>query len=254
MTWQTDTVAAALADPPRALLRGASLFLDFDGTLVEFAPRPDAVVVEARVRRVLVELQTLLAGRVAIVTGRPAAEVAAFFPDMALAIGGSHGSEILWPGGGADEGERPEWIADAAVRGQGLADVHPGVMIEVKPFGIAIHYRAAPEAEATCRALAEELAGPDVHLQPGKMVIELRQAGADKGSAVAAFLADPRMAGTRPIVLGDDLTDEAAFAAAAARGGAGVLVGPERETAAQYRLEGVTATLDWLEAAMEAMR
>ena len=251
---QTDTVAAALAAPPRDLLRGASLFLDFDGTLVELAPRPDAVVVDARVLRLLTALQEALAGRVAIVTGRPAAEVATFFPESLLAIGGSHGSEILWPGETGATGDRPGWIADAAARARALAEAHPGVLVEVKPFGIALHYRAAPEAEAACRALAEELAGPDVHLQPGKMVIELRQAGSDKGSAVAAFLADPRMAGTRPIVLGDDLTDEAAFTAAAERGGAGVLVGPERETAARYRLDDVTTTLDWLEQAMEAIR
>jgi trehalose 6-phosphate phosphatase len=78
------------------------------------------------------------------------------------------------------------------------------------------------------------------------MVAELRLPGADKGDAVRRFMADPKMAGTTPIFLGDDVTDEAGFAAAAELGGWGVLVGDTPVTAAHYRLEDVTAVHDWL--------
>jgi trehalose 6-phosphate phosphatase len=80
------------------------------------------------------------------------------------------------------------------------------------------------------------------------MVVELRPAGADKGDAVRAFMSEPVFAGARPVFMGDDLTDEHAFSAVAALGGAGILVGPERETAAKYRLAGVAAVAEWLEA------
>jgi trehalose 6-phosphate phosphatase len=89
----------------------------------------------------------------------------------------------------------------------------------------------------------------DLHLQPGKMMIEVRTGGGDKGTAIRALMREPDMVGRRPLFMGDDLTDEPGFVAAQELGGAGILVGEPRETAARYRLEGVEATLAWLEAA-----
>lgn len=235
--------------PPPSLLRAASLFLDFDGTLVELAPRPDAVVVGARVERVLCALGERLEGRVAIVSGRPVAEIRGLLGGVRLAVSGSHGLELDWADGRSLTPEPPGWLPAALRRAEALRGRHPGVVIEAKPFGVALHYRQAPAAEADCRALAEQLAGEDRLLQPGKMVFEVRAAGSDKGSALRAFMAEPPMAGSRPVFIGDDATDEPAFAVAAELGGAGILVGPERDSAARFRLEGVAATLDWLEAA-----
>ena len=82
------------------------------------------------------------------------------------------------------------------------------------------------------------------------MVAELRPAGANKGDALKALMREPRFMGARPLFVGDDLTDEHAFGAAAELGGEGILVGPPRETAARYRLELVKAVADWLEAAL----
>ena len=65
-------------------------------------------------------------------------------------------------------------------------------------------------------------------------------------------MAEPPFAGATPIMFGDDLTDEHAFRAAEALGGFGVLVGPMRDTAARYRLDGVPQVLDWLEAVADA--
>ncbi len=81
------------------------------------------------------------------------------------------------------------------------------------------------------------------------MVVEIRPPGADKGDAVRAFMTEPDFAGARPVFVGDDLTDEDAFAAAAAMGGAGILVGPARETAARWRLADVAAVIEWLDEA-----
>lgn len=83
-------------------------------------------------------------------------------------------------------------------------------------------------------------------VQAGKMVLELRPRGADKGDALRAFMAEPEFAGARPVFVGDDVTDEDAFEAAAAMGGGGILVGAERATAAQWRLPDVSSVERWL--------
>ncbi len=244
----TETTEA-LITPPLSLLHGASLFSDFDGTLVELAARPDAVIVNDRLRALLRRLDRVLDGRIAIVSGRNADQIAAFLPDAPLSISGSHGIELRRPGRPDRAVDTPAWIEQAARDAEALRQAHPGVLVEVKPFGIAFHYRAAPDAEAACIALAKTLAAPDRHIQPGKMVVEVRLAGGDKGSALQGFMAEPDMAGTRPIFLGDDLNDEPGFRVAAELGGAGILVGTARESAARYRLEDVPAMIAWLEAA-----
>src|SRR3546814_12002490 len=88
-----------------------------------------------------------------------------------------------------------------------------------------------------------------LEIQKGKMVVELRPGGADKGDAVRAFMAEPEFAGARPVFVGDDVTDEHAFEAVAEMGGAGILVGPQRRSAAGYRLNDVAAVAAWLQEA-----
>lgn len=233
--------------PPGGLLRGASLFLDFDGTLVDLAPTPDGVIVGEHLRDLLATLSDRLGGRIAILSGRSVAEIAAFLHPVAIAIGGSHGLELRRIDGGHDAPDRPDGLDGVIDRMKAFAADWPGVLVEEKPLGAALHYRGAPEAEAACRRLAHEAAElTGLALQPGKMVFELKPEGGDKGRALGLFMADPLFQGTRPIFLGDDLTDEPGFAAAAAAGGAGILIGEPRETAATWRLDGVEAVLAWL--------
>jgi trehalose 6-phosphate phosphatase len=131
-----------------------------------------------------------------------------------------------------------------------LASERAGLIVEDKPLGAALHYRQTPEAEAACVELASALAEEHgLHLQPGKMMVEVRTPGGDKGSAIERLMREPDLQGARPIFMGDDVTDEPGFAAAAGLGGAGILVGDERPTAALYRLDGVASALAWLEAA-----
>ena len=239
--------------PPIDLLRGASLFLDFDGTLVEIAERPDAVVVDAPLMTLLSELGDKLDGRLAIVSGRPCAEIDALFGDHPFSVGGSHGLEMRWSDGRLAAPAPPAGLDRVVARMRLLAEAYPAILIEKKPFSVALHYRGAPDAEADALALAERLAADTgLSLQIGKMVVELRLAGADKGAALDAFMAERPMRGTRPVFIGDDVTDEAAFAAAARAGGHGILVGA-RPTAAHYVLADVPATRAWLKAAGEAL-
>ncbi|WCT74258.1 trehalose-phosphatase [Sphingomonas naphthae] len=240
-----------IAPPPADLLAGASLFLDFDGTLVEMAPRPDAVVVDEPLRLLMRDLLRALDGRLAIITGRSIAQIGGLFGDLRTAVSGSHGLEFCWADGRRAAPDAPAWLPGAYVQARALAEANEGVVIEEKPFGVALHYRLRPEAEAACHALATAIAeqGGGV-LQPGKMMVEVRPAGDDKGSAVRRFMADPAMAGTVPIFIGDDLTDEPAFVAARELGGHGILVGPDRDTAANFALGSVSETLAWLRAAL----
>lgn len=238
----------ASAVPPASLLAGASLFLDFDGTLVEIAERPDAVQVDERLAALMRRLDTRLAGRLVVISGRPAGQIRDLF-GAPLAVVGSHGMEFL----GAGPASPPERSAslDAVVSAMTeLAKRREGVIVEDKPIGVALHFRLCPAAEDECVRLASVLAEEhDLHLQPGKMMVEVRAAGGDKGTAIRSLMREPDMAGTRPVFMGDDLTDEPGFAVAEELGGAGILVGEDRATAASYRLAGVAATLAWLEAA-----
>ena len=245
--------APVLPPPSREILVDASLFLDFDGTLAEIAPHPGAVVVENRLRTLLARLDATLDGRIAIVSGRPVSQLQQLLGLTTLSMAGSHGTELYWPDGTSSQPERPESLGPVIQEFTRLQKAHLGIVIERKPFGVALHYRGEPQAEAACRQLATSLAAStELTLQAGKMVFELRLPGADKGAALKSLMARPNLAGTLPVFIGDDDTDEPAFRAVAELGGAGILVGPVRPTAARYRLPDVAATLAWLEAACEA--
>ncbi len=235
-----------------SLLDDASLFLDFDGTLVDLVDRPDQVVADPELRALLADLDTRMEGRLAVISGRSIAQLDAMLGAVAqqLALAGSHGCEQRHQGE-LSQPERPASLDRAAERLIPFVDRHPGALIETKSYGVALHYRLRPEAEEEAAALAVELARDlGLQLQAGKMMVELRVPGCDKGDAVRRLTAQAPMKGSRPIVIGDDRTDENAFLAAATMGGASILVGPPRETAAQYRLDDPRAVRAWLREAL----
>uniref|UniRef100_UPI0035CC6173 trehalose-phosphatase n=1 Tax=uncultured Sphingomonas sp. TaxID=158754 RepID=UPI0035CC6173 len=240
----------ALPKPPAALLRCASLFLDFDGTLVSLVARPDLVSVDAHLANLVARLDTYLEGRVALLSGRSVENISELFGDVGLAIAGSHGAEMRWRDGTKSFPERPAALDRIHATMTEFAHSKTGLLVETKPLGVALHYRGAPEMEMAAHALAGALSEETgLHLQTGKMMVELRLGGADKGSALRRLMERSPMAGHRPVFLGDDDTDEPAMAAAAALGGAGILVGAPRPTNAQYGLPDVAATISWLETA-----
>ena len=234
--------------PPIELLRGASLFLDFDGTLVDLAPTPDAVRVSSELADLLSRLQRCLDGRLAILTGRAAAEVGNLLGPVELAVGGHHGLESR----GGQIVERPEMLDSVVSDLRQLEIEYPGVLVEDKPLGVALHYRQAPHAEDACRSAVQAAARRSgLEIQPGKMVFELKPQGANKGDALGAMMAEPPFAGSRPVFIGDDLTDEPAFEAAQDMGGAGILVGDRAPTSARFALASVDEALAWLGQACE---
>ncbi len=244
---------AALGPPP--LSRGDALFIDFDGTLVEIAATPDRIEVVAGIPALLQRVAGRLGGALAVISGRPLAELAHFLPGYAGATAGIHGLERRTVSG-AIERPPPDPAIDLVWPSlRQFAAVTQGVLIEDKGLAIAIHYRGRPELAEACRRMAEQavvLSQSRLAALPGKMVIELRPTAADKGRAVHAFLAEPEFRGRRPVFVGDDRTDEAGFAAVNRLGGVSIRVGAEGESLARYRLNGVDAVIGWLESFLAA--
>ncbi|MDX3899768.1 MAG: trehalose-phosphatase [Sphingobium sp.] len=241
----SDSTPPALAAPPPALLAGAALFLDFDGTLVPITDRPDGVQVDGDLLALLHRLRDRLNGRLAIVSGRSVATLRGLgFDDFLLA--GTHGLEFARPGCPAHAPSRLAAIDAAEAAMEAFIADKPGLLVERKSISVALHFRAAPQWAAACETVATRLAVDGLVIQHGKMLFELRPGGADKGSAVQALMRDAPMAGGVPLFIGDDVTDEAGFAAAADLGGAGILVGAQRSTRAAWGLEQVAAVRHYL--------
>lgn len=233
--------------PPRADL---AWFFDIDGTVAELVASPDAVAIDPGIARLLALLHTRSRGALALVSGRPIAEIDRLLPGTRYPAAGQHGIERRDAHGVTSRaGERSPALAVAHAALADLVHRHPGLRLEVKGHSLALHYRQAPRlasyAHRAMRQLRATL-GESFHLQPGKRVIELLPIGNDKGTAVAAFMAEPPFAGRTPVFVGDDLTDEHAFEIVNEAGGYSVKVGSGR-TVARFRLANVGAVRHWLE-------
>jgi trehalose 6-phosphate phosphatase len=232
-------------------LSAIALFLDVDGTLLEIAAKPQAVSVPEALRQRLRALFLASGGAVALVSGRALTDLDALFAPLTLPSAGLHGFEHRGASGAYRRRPPPSAAALESARGAmlHLARQHAGLLVEDKQFALALHYRDAPQLEEVVVAAMREVGvrvADDLELQRGKMVVELRPAGATKAQAVAAFLQEPPFAGRLPVFIGDDLTDEPAFELVNHRGGLSAVVNAARPSAARARLADVTAVRDWL--------
>ena len=237
----------------RIAVSQAALFLDLDGTLAPFAPTPEAVVpVPARTETVRRACEAL-SGRVAVISGREITDVDRILEQASPHVAGVHGLQRRTSAGETiSAAPHPELTAVHEIL-EAFATAWPGMRVENKGLSVAVHFRGHPAAAGSVGQLVRRLAmTTGLRLQEGDMVAELRTPGADKGDAVRSFLAEPRFAGGVPLYLGDDLTDEAGFAAAFDAGGAGILVGAPRSTSALGRLEGPEAALRWIDDSLDA--
>jgi trehalose 6-phosphate phosphatase len=225
---------------------GDALLLDFDGTLAELGPDPDAIFPAPGLDAALGRLAHRLDGAVALLSGRDIRDLARRTPATVWRAGG-HGLELLAPLALPAETPPPH-LPDVVLAPLRAAAGTPGVRLELKGPVAALHWRAAPAAEAACRAAAEAAArlAPGLVTQAGKMVVEVKPAAAHKGTALRALAAQPPFAGRRLIYFGDDTTDEDAIEAALALGGLGVKVGPG-ESAAPLRASDPAEVRAWLE-------
>lgn len=210
----------------------AGVLLDFDGTLSEIAPTPDA----ARAIDGAGETLEALARRfrtVAVISGRRAAEVADRLARPAgVRVFGLYGLEDERGPVGPNARERLEAARRALPDVERAAALVPGALVEPKGVQVAVHYRASPEPEHARRVLVTRLSevGREhaFELLEGKRVVELAPAGAPtKGTVVTSLARDERL--ERVLYAGDDLADLDAFDAVASLGGVRVAV-RSRET------------------------
>ena len=238
--------AADLPPPPADLLERASLFVDFDGTLVDFAPHPDQVRVDDALRDLLVRLAAYLGGRLAVISGRPLDQLARLLSPLMLPLVGSHGLEWRLPDGREIRPPADPALDGAVERARVFATTH-GLGLEVNPYGVALHSRLVPDkAEAASDFFATLAATTGLSLQHGARVSELCTPGGDKGSGLRRMMREPLFALGRPVMVGDDLTDEHGFGAANADGGSSVHVGQSGQTLAQFAVPSVERLHQWL--------
>lgn len=218
-----------------------ALFLDFDGTLVDIAPQPDAVVVPDGLVDTLAALRECLGGALAVVSGRPIQQIDQFLAPLQLPVAGEHGAERR---DSAGEVTLLPTLPLATVQEAARAMVrqHPGLRLEIKRGSVALHYRQAPELEDPCVSAMHDAVNqtPGLVLLRGKMVVEAKPGGVSKGEAIEAFLQEPVFRGRMPLFAGDDTTDEAGFSVVQGLGGVGIKVG-EGASAALQRLASPAA-------------
>ncbi len=215
--------------PPTASLpvpSQAAFLLDFDGTLVDIAPTPEAVVVPERLPATLRALRALCGNALGLVSGRPIPQIDHFLPGLPYAVAGEHGIAVRHaPEAEVERAVLPAVPADWLDAAERMVAAHPGAHVERKHTGFVLHFRAVPEAAEPLRAQAEALLAGDpehrFHLQPAKMAWEVKPAGVDKESAVRLLMQRPPFAGRLPIFVGDDATDEDGIRGAVALGGVG---------------------------------
>ena len=235
--------------PPPPLSGRWALFLDVDGTLVDFADHPERVVVSAHLVPRLETLAAALGGALALVSGRRIETLDRLFAPLRLPAAGLHGlqrrraGEELPP-----DPEPPAALQDIKAHARELLARYPQALLEDKGEAIGLHWRAMPEAAADLQAFAIQALTrlPGYHLQPGDHLVELRPKRADKGDAIVAFLQEPPFMGRGPVFVGDDLTDEHGFEAVEARGGLAVLVGDRAGSVARHRLPDIASVHAWL--------
>jgi trehalose 6-phosphate phosphatase len=242
---------APLPAPPDLRVDEIALFLDVDGTLLEIEQEPGDVHVPERLCRILARLSEATGGALALVSGRSLGQLDRLFSPLRLCAAGLHGLERRNLATGVVRTEPdPAAFPPARAKLERFANDHAGVLLEDKGLTLALHYRNAPELEQEAKTLAQAVAaasGGALVLLEGKKVLELMPPGCDKGAAIAAFMAEPPFRGRRPVFAGDDVTDEAGFAAINRLGGISIRIGADAQpSAALCGHRDVSSMQDWL--------
>jgi trehalose 6-phosphate phosphatase len=234
----------------RARRERTAFFIDFDGTLVDIAPSPDAVVVPSKLAELLSRLSERTGGAVAVLTGRSLDTIDRKLGPAVLPGCGQHGLELRLPCGRSVSRDVSEMDPVRRSLTALSAEWPAGVEIEDKGLAVAVHFRAAPDAAATVArdaARAVEHAPDRFRLRHGKMVVEATLAGTSKGTALRRLMMEAPFHGRAPIVFGDDVTDDDAFDAARAFGGTSYQVGRRDGHRADFQIDGPADVLRILE-------
>ena len=208
-------VMTNLAPPIPEDLQQIAVLLDVDGTIVDLAPTPREVFVPHSLRETLERLWERTGGAVAFVSGRPISELDLLFSPLQLPAIGGHGAEFRLTAGKPPAAPRLRPL-DPGIKRRfaAIAEAGPGIILEDKGYSLALHYRLAPEKEQLVREAAAKIAAGingAIELLPGKLVVEVKQPGVTKATAVRELMTCPPFAGRHPIFIGDDVTDLGVF-------------------------------------------
>jgi trehalose 6-phosphate phosphatase len=238
--------------PPdlRDLSRSAIL-LDVDGTLLDIALTPQAVHVPDSLRPSLAAVRERVGGALALVSGRLISNLDALFAPLRLPVIGGHGAELR-PHGEGDTIDQRAYALETGLRREitAIAERHEGVLIEDKGSSIALHYRTAPKQGLglvhDIKHALEARNDPSIELLNGKAVLEIKHRGYNKGTGVRELMSFAPFNGRRPIYIGDDKTDEFAFAVMPEFDGMAVSVG-RRISWVEHCIDSPAKVRAWLD-------
>ena len=211
-----------------------ALFLDVDGTMIEFAVSPSEVIVPITLVDAIAKIEHALGGALAVVSGRTTADLDRLFRPLKLRASGVHGAEMRY-----DPSSAITTAATATVMPirlwNSLRDLlreFPDASAENKRFSFAVNYRAAPSLGPRLLEALQRFAAAESVVQlnviEANLAFDIKGGVFNKGAAIDQFLARPPFAGRAPIFIGDDWTDESGFAAVERAGGVAYSVGTER--------------------------
>jgi trehalose 6-phosphate phosphatase len=224
------------------------LFLDVDGTLIDFTDSPLGTYADNELKALLSEVAVKLGGCLALVSGRSIRYLDALFAPLRLPSAGLHGIErrgVLGETHGASFVD--EQLDGARAAMSAFVAAHPGTSLEDKGRTVAVHFRTAPHLESRIRQVMRGIAAPlgdDYHIQEGNMVLEIKPSRFTKATAIAAFLQEQPFSNRTPVFVGDDITDLDGFRVVEDRGGISIAVGDK--VRAQRRLNSPAAVREWL--------
>jgi len=207
--------------------KAIALVFDVDGTLIDIGPTPFEVQISSELRASLQRLFELTGGALALVSGRPIADLDLLFAPLQFPVIGGHGAEMRVQRG---EVRRSAMSLPEELRRQlaQAATLHSGIVIEDKGYSLALHYRNAPQQEswllrhiaAGCSAFP----GEATEVLPGKLMFEVKRPAVNKGESVRQLMRHRPFAGRIPVFIGDDVTDESVFEVLPDLGGKGFSV------------------------------
>jgi trehalose 6-phosphate phosphatase len=242
-------------------LREASrywLFLDYDGTLADFAPTPDDIIVDQALIKLVTELAAHQAVRVAVISGRRLEHIARLVPVPGITLAGTYGIEIKMMDGSRinrlDANTIRPRLLTIQSRWRAILNQKPGFYLEDKFWSLAIHAKEAENeiAEQTIRAARasceESLIGThEFQMLGGHKFLEVAPLIANKGKTIEYLLQEIPFPGAELICIGDDDKDEQAFEVIKSHGGIAIQVSnQQRPTNADFRLHNPAEARSWL--------
>ncbi len=211
-------------------LHECAVLLDIDGTLLDLAPTPREVWVPPGLAMTLNRLHAKTSGALALVSGRSLNDIDLIFaPEQFPAVGG-HGAEMrISADSEAVATHAPPMDKELKRRLAAIAIISPGILLEVKGYSLALHYRLAPHAEKAIyeavSLIKADLPNAPIEVLPGKCVCEIKHSGFTKATGVRELMRHEPFKGRRPFFIGDDVTDESVFAIMPDFGGLAFSVG-----------------------------